>query len=365
MTMNRIENILKLFSVPSIGSYKARQLISIFGSAEKALSANHGQLRNVPGVGKKIAQNLKDCVNTAFVEKQMKASANGNQKIISFWDKKYPKSLKNIYDPPVLIFYLGNIELLNKKALAVVGTREITEYGKQALDRLIKPLKGWDITIISGMARGIDSYAHQLCLKQGIPTVGVIAHGLERIYPPENISIWKQMNEQNLILSEYPIGAKLDPRNFPRRNRIISGLSQGTLVIQAGEKSGALITADYATEQNRDVLAVPGPIHIPQSIGPNKLIADGAIPIHDLEVLKEWIGMKKAPSEIEATPDIPLDLDDRLAVIYKEINFDPMHVDQLAFNCQSSTSDILGKLLELELSGHIRQLPGKMFVRSH
>ena len=364
MSKNRIENILKLYSVPSIGSYKARKLISIFGSAEKALNANSRKLKNIPGIGKKTAQNLKENVNESFVEKQLNAAAKGHQKIISFWDEKYPESLKNIYDPPVLLFYLGNIELLDKKALAIVGTREITEYGKVALDKLIKPLKGWDITIVSGMARGVDTYTHQLCLNYDISTVGVIGHGLDRIYPAENISIWQQMTKQNLILTEYPLATKFDPSNFPRRNRIISGLTQGTLVIQAAEKSGALITADYAIEQNRDVLAVPGQINLPQSVGPNQLIADGAIPVINGDILKEWIGMKKAPEEIDNVQDMPLDLDDRLSVIYNEIKYDPLHVDQLAFNCQLSTSDILGKLLELELSGCIRQLPGKMFVRT-
>lgn len=365
MSKNSIENILKLYSVPSVGSYKTRQLISVFGTAEEALSASTRQLQIVPGIGPKISKTLKNEIDLAFVERQLNAEKKGQHKIISFWDNGYPELLKNIYDPPILLFYLGDLSILNKMALAVVGTRDMTDYGMRALDTLIKPLKGWDITIVSGMARGVDSYTHKLCLDNKISTVGVLGHGLERIYPPENIQIWKRMINENLILSEYPIGTEIDPRNFPRRNRIISGLSQGTLVVQARSKSGALISADYATEQNRDVLAVPCPINEEQSEGVNRLISDGAIPVYNSEILQNWFGTQKAPTKIDDMDENILnDLEESQADIWSKLSFNPLHIDQVAFNCQLSTRVVLGKLLELELSGLVRQLPGKMFVRA-
>jgi len=365
MSDNRLENILALYSVPSVGSYKTRQLISIFGTAERALSASAGQLQKVPGIGKKIAAKLKNQVDEKFIKRQLAAVEKGQQNIVSFWDKDYPTSLKNIYDPPVLLFYSGDLSLTKKQSLAIVGTRDMTDHGRRSLDLLIKPLKGWDITIVSGMARGIDSHTHHLCLKLGISTIAVLGHGMDKIYPPENVSIWKQMVEYNLIVTEYPLGTRFDPKNFPRRNRIISGLSQGLMVVEAGEKSGALISADFATEQNRDVFAVPAAIHLKQSTGPNKLIADGAIPVYNVDVLKNWIGDKNPPpeSEEEMANDLP-ELNEKSEKIYKSINYEPRHVDQIALNNSISLAETLCVLLELELAGLIRQMPGKMFVLS-
>jgi DNA processing protein len=364
MSVNKLENILALYSVPSVGSYKTRQLISVFGSAEKALEAKPGHLKKIPGIGQTIARNLKESIDYAFVERQLTGMEKGQHRIISFWDPEYPEALKNIYDPPILLFYRGNTELFNKKLLAVVGTRRMTEHGKRALEILLPPLRGKEVCIVSGMARGVDTMAHRLCLANDISTIGVIAHGFDRIYPPENVEIWKQMCEKNLIISEYPLGTNPDPGNFPRRNRIISGISRGVLVVEAGEKSGALITADYAAEQNRDVLAVPGAIHLKQTSGPNKLIFDGALPVYSSAVLQDWLGEQR-PEEKSGKKETEQPAPEgRAGTIYSFLDYEPRHVDQIALKCGFSLAETLSLLLEMELDGQVRQLPGKMFVRT-
>jgi DNA processing protein len=360
----QLADILRLYSVPQVGSYKARQLISVFGTAGAALQASPRQLQIVPGIGQKSSQQLRAGVDERFVERQLEAIAKGRQNVVSFWDEAYPSALRQIYDPPLLLFYLGRLELLKLACLAIVGSRSMTPYGARALKRILPPLRGEEVCIVSGMARGIDTMAHSLSLANRIHTAAVPAHGLDRIYPPDNVELWQKLASEQLILTEHPLGSKMDPRYFPRRNRIISGLASGTLLIEAGPRSGALISADFALEQNRDVLVVPGPIDSEQSSGTNRLLCEGATPIVDGESLREWFGFDnpKHSSLVPETEKVPPQ-DERLAIIYKQLTFSPLHIDQLALRCQLPAADVLARLLELELDGYVRQMPGKLFVR--
>jgi DNA processing protein len=211
----QLADILRLYSVPQVGSYKARQLISVFGTAGAALQASPRQLQIVPGIGQKSSQQLRAGVDERFVERQLEAIAKGRQNVVSFWDEAYPSALRQIYDPPLLLFYLGRLELLKLACLAIVGSRSMTPYGARALKRILPPLRGEEVCIVSGMARGIDTMAHSLSLANRIHTAAVPAHGLDRIYPPDNVELWQKLASEQLILTEHPLGSKMGSALFP------------------------------------------------------------------------------------------------------------------------------------------------------
>jgi DNA processing protein len=362
-----LEALLSLYSVPLLGPKKIHQLIAAFGTAEKVLAARPGVLQKIPGIGRKIAANLRADINKTFIEQQFKAIDSQAQQVITFWDDDYPPLLKKIYDPPLILFYRGNIKLAANFALAIVGTRNYSPYGDSVLRKIIPSIKAYPVTIVSGLARGIDTIAHQLSLKNGLQTIAVLGNGLDKIYPPENIDLWKKLEKEHLLLTEYPWGNIPDAGNFPRRNRIISGLSRGVVVIEAAAKSGALITADYALEQNRDVFAVPGPITQSQSEGTNQLITEGAIPLTGESILTEWLSgfeqKAKNTGPGHSAGENPPDLKGLAAQVYSLLHYEPVHIDRLALECRASIAELAAVLLELELSDIIRQLPGKFFVR--
>ncbi len=261
MTCAEIIPLLRLYSIPGIGSGRMRQLIGNLGSAQTVLDAPVQKLIRVPGVDRAIALKIKRSVDEKFVEQQLKLLQQFNIKLLTFWDDEYPESLKRIFDPPAFIYYKGSLKPEDKLALAIVGTRVPTQYGKIVTEQLCKDLVENDITVVSGLARGIDTQAHRSVIMNRGRTLAVLGCGLDRIYPPENKKLAEEIEGNGALISEYPLGTMPDAGNFPRRNRIISGLSLGVLIIEAGMKSGALITAFQALEQNREVFAVPGPIN--------------------------------------------------------------------------------------------------------
>lgn len=283
--------------VPHLGSKKKEILLRLYKNPETIYQLEEKELLEIKGIGEKTIQYIVNKNIKASVEQHMEYMRKNNIDIISIYDKEYPSKLKEIYDPPISLYSKGNKSILNQKSIGIVGCREATEYGKSAAKYFAYHLAREGINIISGLAKGVDSYAHigAICAKVGKnnpqvrsysqknknencgKAIAVVGNGLDRVYPKENEGLAEQIIEEGgIILSEYPIGMKPDKMNFPARNRIISGISDGILVVEAKEKSGTLITVDFALEQGRDVFVVPGNINSMNSVGTNRLIQQGA-----------------------------------------------------------------------------------------
>lgn len=358
-----LDALLGLFSIAGIGPARMRKLISFFGSPQSVLDASIRSLISIEGIDSKTANKIKTNVDQKFVEKQLSYLRNNNDlKILTFWDSEYPDRLKRIYDPPAFLFTKGDIGLLNTFGIGVVGSRVPTSYGKIITKQLSTELARSNLTIISGFARGVDSIAHNAAIKAGGKTIAVLGNGLDIIYPAENRKFLDDFAKQGLFVSEYPFGTKPDAGNFPKRNRIISGLSLGVLITEAGAKSGALLTAMYALDQNREVFAVPGSVTSAKSVGTNNLIKQGAKLVQGInDITSDLSGQLSFTSNQTTEPEPKLS--EKEKSIYDLLNNDPMHIDQLAIKAEISTTEVLTTLLSLELNGVIRQMAGKMFIR--
>lgn len=287
--MNNIESKrywIWLSLIKNLGSKRKQKLLEIYHTPEKIYKLTKKELLNISGIGHVLVENILNENIRKSVDKHIKYMEKNNIDIISIMDKEYPQILKEIYDPPISLYIKGNKDILNEKAIAIVGCRDATEYGKQVAQYFSYNLVKNNINIVSGLARGIDNYAHIGCIYANMKlnnkinigkTIAVVGNGLDIIYPKENVCTWKKILEtEGVIISEYPLGTKPEKNNFPARNRIISGMSKGVIVIEAKEKSGTLITVDFALEQGRDVYVVPGNINSINSVGTNSLIKQGA-----------------------------------------------------------------------------------------
>ncbi|MET3288480.1 UNVERIFIED_CONTAM: DNA processing protein [Brevibacillus sp. OAP136] len=295
-------------------------------------------------------------------EKQRRVMAG--QRFICILDPEFPESLREIPDPPMLLFYAGELSLLQKPLVAVVGARKPTSYGRASCQFLTEQLSNLGLGIVSGLALGIDAIAHQTAIRTGGTTIAVLGCGIDIVYPRSNTGLFAQIKEKGLLLSEHPYGTSPVPGLFPERNRIISGLSLGTLVVEAAEKSGSLITADCALEQGRDVFAVPGPIFSEMSAGPHNLIKQGAkLVTNAADLAEEWIG------QLATSAHIPLrekpKVNDEEREVLALLTHEPLHHNQLADMVPAEVNRMLNKhLLMLETKGLIRSLPGGFYVKN-
>ena len=356
--------LLTLLSAPNIGPVRARKLIEVFGSPEAVLAAGKTEIATVPGIGLKIAESFSQ-VEPNFAEQQLKETEKHGAKIVTYWDDDYPPYLKEIYDPPLALFVQGELECDGNPCLAVVGTRKYSQYGRNCTENIVAGLIQNGFTIVSGMARGIDGLAHQTALAEGGKTVAVLGCSLDVVYPIEHKKLKEQIAQNGAVISEFPFTTEPEGVNFPRRNRIISGLSRGTLIIEAGEKSGALITAAYALDQNREVFALPGDINRRQSEGCNQLIKTGkaALVTSAKDILDAFQIQLHLPLEVLNEVKEP-ELDGAQKKIYQALTLEPIYIDDLALAVQINPSDVLTILLDLEMSGYIKQVPGKRFIRA-
>jgi len=339
-----------------------RNLISVFGSPQNVLSASERQLLNIEGIDKITVKKIKSGVDKVFVKRQLEYLENTQTQVFSYWDEKYPLRLKSIYDPPAFLFLKGDLSLIANESVGIVGSRTPSEYGKSITQKLARDLVKNGLTVISGFARGVDTIAHKTALDNNGKTIAVLGNGLNVIYPPENKVLLDGFSKNGLMISEYPFDTKPDAANFPKRNRIISGLSIGVLVTEAAAKSGALLTAMYALDQNREIFAVPGPVNSPRSEGTNNLIKQGAKLVQTVnDILYEFEGQfsVKEAKKVKALPV----LNENEKVVYQLLSSEAMHIDQIAFKAGISTSQALTILLTLELNGHVRQMAGKMFTQ--
>ncbi len=363
--MNDLRYIIKLAHVPGIGHARLRTLIGKFGSAEQVFRATMGQLTATDGFDKKTAEKIKSHADELedIVQEQIALMERYHVRCITWQDSDYPGYLRQIYDPPAYFFVRGTMTEQDQYAVAVVGTREPTPYGRVITDTLCRELAIRGITIISGLARGIDTMAHESALRSGGRTIAVLGCGVDRIYPSSNFRLASDIIQHGAILSDYPMKTPPDAVNFPGRNRIISGLSLGTLVVEAGERSGALITAGFALDQNRELFAVPGQANVTQAKGTNRLIKQGAQLVDSVEDILSALDAKLPALKKTRESPPPSEIPPGTKIIYDCLSPEPVHIDEIARKANLSVSDTLTKLLSLELLGAAKQLAGKHFVK--
>ncbi len=360
-------DLFLLLSVERIGPAKIRSLLSKFRNLHNIFNASINELQEVEGISKELSSRIRKISSRrseikTFVEKELSKLYKIGGRIITVWDEDYPHLLKKIYDPPLILYVKGIFDEKDKYSIAVVGTRVPTNYGKLQTERIVSDLASQGITIVSGLARGIDSIAHTSALKNRTRTIAVIGSGLDVIYPSENKKLFEQISENGVVISEFPLGTKPDAVNFPKRNRIISGLSLGTLVVETGINGGAMQTARLALDQNREVFAIPGNLGIRQSEGTNLLIQRGeAELITSADDILTELELKLKPVIGKNIPKPEKELNMFEEKIYNSLSNEPLHIDKISELTNLSTSDCLVHLLSLEFKGLVKQLPGKVF----
>lgn len=354
---------LALAAVPDLGPARGIKLINHFGSPSLVLKARQQELLQVDGIGQVLAKKITTHADYKFAENQLLKLQASPYKLITLKSPEYPEKLKHIYDPPLFFFAHGDLKCLEKPTIAMVGSRSLSVYGKMMTEKLATELAQVGFTTVSGFARGIDTIAHKYTIDAGGQTAAVFGSGLDVIYPPENKVLYKSLVLNGCAISEFYLGTKPDPYNFPRRNRIISGLCLGVLVIEAAGRSGALLTVQHALDQNREVFAVPGNVNSKTSQGTNRIIKEGAKLVTSADDILEEFKFLVAPWEIVDDQKIYEKLTKEQKKIYDVLSNEPIQLDNIVKKSGLAVSGALEILLDLELSSYVRQLSGKMFVK--
>jgi DNA processing protein len=372
-----LEPLLRLAIVPGVGPARLAALIRRFGSAERALGASAAEVAQLPGFGPELSRRVAGASSTEgqdAARAALETLARAGAVALTPDDLAYPDAFRTLPDAPFLLFAAGDLSLMGRPSVGVVGTRDPSPYGRSAAARLAGDLTRAGYQVVSGMAKGIDAVAHSAALQAGGTTVGVLGHGIDRVYPAENRDLFQEVRERGLLVSELPPGEEPLAGNFPRRNRLIAALSEGVLVVEMREKSGAQHTVTYALELGREVFAVPGPIGSPQSAGTNQLLKDGArLVTGAADILEELRGVGSGP-HVEASPGpgaregeparpAPADLAPEEAKVLAALAAEPAHVDEIAAAVSLAPSQVLAALLGLELHGLAETLPGKRYRR--
>jgi DNA processing protein len=357
-----LEALLTLHLVPGLGPRLTAALVERFGSALGVSRAGPEELRQVPHIGDKLAHDLHQALRDADVSAELELIARHQVHLLTLGSAEYPKTLAQIFDPPHLLYVKGSLMPADAKAVAIVGSRQCTSYGRRIAERLATGLAHKGYTIISGLARGVDGAAHRGALKAGGRTLAVLAGGLSKVYPPEHAELAGEIEAAGAVLSEAPMGMEPLADLFPPRNRLISGLARGVIIVEAAERSGALITARQAVEQGRSVFALPGPVDSPASGGTHLLIRQGAILVRGVEdILEELEGVSATAKEIP--PSVPPGLDDTQRQLWELVKQQPQHVDDLARQLNRPIHEVTGALMMLEIKKAVRRLPGNMYER--
>jgi len=380
--MTDFEALVALNMVSDIGSIRLKKLLEYFGKPENILKASAEKLTAVSGIGEKIARNIVSFKNKDL-ERELKLAERLGLKILIPDDPAYPENLKNIPDPPIVLYVKGELKEQDKLSLAIVGSRRASFYGLSSAEKFAAALSACGFAVVSGMARGVDSYAHKGALKAGGRTIAVMGSGFRHIYPPENKKLAEEIAQKGAVVSEFPVDMKPLRENFPRRNRVISGLSLGTLVVEAAINSGALITADFALEQGREVFALPGKIDSQTSFGTNQLIKQGAKLVSGVEDIIEELNLSGCvnfalnglPEKAAGAASVCLEgetapagtencgLTVEESALYNNLSAQPLYLDDIAGRLGVGIPQILNILLSLEMKKLIRQLPGKQFAK--
>lgn len=347
--------------IPGIGPVRTYRLIELCGSVEAAWNASNSELASA-GFDARLVESLLAARRKFDLEAMLESALKRDIQVICREDPDYPMLLSHIPNPPPLLYLRGNLLPTDQWALAVVGTRKPTAYGREVTRRFVAELCQAGITIVSGLAMGIDTVAHSHAIEAGGRTIAVLGCGVDIAYPERNQALAERICEQGALISDYPLGTKPMSNNFPPRNRIISGLSLGTLVVEAGQRSGALITVDFALEQGREVYAVPGSIYSETSLGTNELIRNGATLASSPQVILDDLNLSGALVQQEIAEIVPNDPIE--AEILKWLSPNPMHIDELGRASGLSSSQLLAALSMLELKGSVRQIGGMQFVKA-
>jgi len=359
--MSEVKYWLGFNYVSGIGPAKVQALLGHFGSLDRAWQASDEQLREI-GLDIRAIQSFNEIRWTFDLDRYVAQVESSGASVVTWESESYPDLLREIPASPPVLFLRGKFETVDRWAVAVVGTRRLTAYGRQVTHELVSGLVRSGVTIVSGLARGIDAVAHRTALEEGGRTIAVMASGIDKIYPPEHRDLAREIvNGRGVIMSDYPFGAEPESAHFPARNRLISGLSLGVLVVEAGEKSGALITARFALEQNREVFAVPGNIHSPVSLGTNRLIQQGGKLVMRVDDILEELNLRMVNEQAVAQVVLPETAEE--AAIISQLSSHPIHVDDLQRLTGMPSSLVSSTLTVMELKGMVQQLGGMNYIR--
>lgn len=354
---------IALTFIRNVGHVTAKALIHHFGSAEAVFKAGKGRLMRVPGIGALIAEQILDTAVMNRAERELRFIEKQGLQVLYYTDEDYPERLRHCPDAPVVLYYKGSVGLNRSRILSIVGTRQATPYGKQLCRQLAETLAPYGVIVVSGLAYGIDAAIHQESLNYGLPTVGVLAHGSDRLYPYVHTAMADKMVLNGGLLTEFPSQTNPDKENFPKRNRIIAGLADATIVVEAAVKGGALITADIANSYNRDVYAFPGKTTDKYSEGCNFLIRTNRAGLissaEDLVYNLGWDDTAKPKSCIQTA--LPVGLNTEQSLILETLGPEILGLDVLAVRSGIPQSKLSIHLLDLEMQGNLRALPGKMY----
>jgi DNA processing protein len=345
--------------VKGIGAVRFQALLDHFGDAQSAWNAPTDVLRQ-SGLGQKTLENLLQIRAQVDLDRVWESIQAQGIQVLTWEDEAYPARLKEIDQPPPVLYLRGELKPGDTWAVAIVGTRRITAYGRQVTEEVASALARDGITIVSGLARGVDSVAHQAALEAGGRTLAVLGSGVDRIYPPEHRRLGEQVIAQGALVSDYPPGTPPDANNFPPRNRLISGLSLAVIVVEAGATSGALITAAFAADQGREVFAVPGNINAPSSQGTNRLVRDGAHPLLDVQDVLEVLNLTMVTEQRVARAVLPADATE--ARLLQVLGRQPLHVDDIRLQTGMPIEQVSAALALMELKGMVRQVGGMHYI---
>jgi DNA processing protein len=345
--------------VKGVGAVRMRQILEFFGSLETAWNAPSEGLLTA-GLPPKVVENFITVRKQIDLDRVMNNLESKGVKVLTIQDSDYPRRLKEINQPPPVLYIKGSVNVEDDWAVAIVGTRRVTPYGRQVANEIAQFLAQNGVTVVSGLARGVDAIAHQSAIRAGGRTIAVLGSGVDVIYPPEHSRLAGEISTQGAILSDYALGTKPDGINFPPRNRIISGLSLATIVVEAGETSGALITAEFAVEQGKEVFAVPGSILTPQSEGTNRLIEQGARPLLKMSEILDVLKLEQIPEKQNNRKQFPLNPTE--TKLLQSLSQDPVHVDEVSRNSGLPISEVSATLTMLELKGMVSQVGGMKYV---
>ncbi len=369
--MTEQEYLLILNAVSGLGSIRIRRLLEYFGSAESVLSAGLEKIEQSAIAPPSVARNIASFKKESFLKEELNLVKKNKASFVTLFDQEYPKNLKEIPDAPIVLYVKGTLCKENDLAVALVGSRRASFYGLSTAEKLAMQLAELGLTVVSGMARGIDTAAHRGALKAKGLTLAVLGCGLTHAYPLENKKLFEEIAQKGGVVSEFSMQTPPIAHNFPRRNRIISGLSLGVVVVEASQKSGALITSDFALEQGREVFAVPGKVDNPSAKGVNNLIKQGAKLISTVDdiieelklPLKNYLKDSRKQEAKTVNQVQPPSLSENENSVYVHIDKEAVHVDDITDRCGFSLSQTMAILLNLELKKMIKQLPGKYFSR--
>ena len=345
--------------VKGIGAVRFQRLLDRFGSAEAAWGANPVELAEA-GLSLKLIERLIAIREKVDLSRLWENTQSKGIHVLTWKDEAYPQRLKEIEQPPPVLYLRGELIPEDDWAVAIVGSRRVTPYGRQVTEEIASFLAASGVTVVSGLARGVDALAHNSALKAGGRTLAVLGSGVDRIYPPENRALAEHIYARGAVLSDYAPGTAPEASNFPPRNRIISGLSMAVVVVEAGETSGALITAEFAAEQGREVFAVPGNILAPQSKGTNKLIQQGALPLLSVNDIMQTLNLTRVGQHKAARKVLPAD--DVEAKLLDALGEEPLHVDEIRNQTDLPVEKVSATLVMMELKGMVRQVGNMHYV---